>query len=93
VGLSLPCWKDYHLNISEFEERSMICESGAESNRIYDRLEDEFSVVVKSIALRESLEETEIEKIINLRHPCIAGLIGFAVEPESGIVEQLAIIF
>jgi hypothetical protein len=62
VGLSLPCLKDYHLNISEFKERSMICESGAESNGIYDRVEDEFLVVVKSISLREGIEETAIEK-------------------------------
>jgi hypothetical protein len=41
--------KDYCLNISEFEERSMICESGAESNGIYDRVEGEFLVVVKPI--------------------------------------------
>jgi hypothetical protein len=47
--------KDYQLNISEFEERSMICETGAESNRIYDRVEDEFLVVVKSIAPRDGL--------------------------------------
>jgi hypothetical protein len=95
VGLSLSSLKDYHLNISEFEERSMICESGAESNRIYDRVEDEFLVVVKSIALRGGVEETEIEKeiekIINLRHPCIAGLIGFVVGIETGILQELKI--
>jgi hypothetical protein len=81
VGLSLPSLKDYHLNISEFEERSMICESGAESNEIYDWVEDEFLVVVKSIAQREGLEETaienEIEKLINFHHPCI----GFVAQP------------
>jgi serine/threonine protein kinase len=96
VGLSLPCLKDYDLNISEFEERSMICESGAESNGIYDRVEDGFLVVVKSIALREGLEETaiekEIEKIINLRHPCITGLIGFIVGIETGILQELKIV-
>jgi serine/threonine protein kinase len=96
VGLSLPCLKDYHLNISEFKERSIICELGAESNGIYDRVEDEFSVFVKSIALREGLEETEmekeIEKLMNLRHPCVAGLIGFVVEIETGILQELKIV-
>jgi serine/threonine protein kinase len=96
VGLSLPCLKDYHLNISEFEERSMIYESGAESNGIYDRVEDEFLVVVKSITLTEGLEETAIEKgiekIINLRHPCIAGLIGLVVGIETGILQELKIV-
>jgi hypothetical protein len=95
VGLSLPCLKDYHLNVSEFEERSMICESGTESNGIYDRVEDEFLVVVKSISLRDGLEEIEmekeIEKIINLRHPCIGGLIGFVVGIKSGILQELKI--
>jgi serine/threonine protein kinase len=95
VGLSLPRLKDYHLNISEFEERSRICKSDAESNGIYDRVEDEFSVVVKSIALREGLEETtiekEIEKMINLRHPCIAGSIGFVIGIESGTLQELKI--
>jgi hypothetical protein len=96
VGLRLPCLKDYHLNISEFEERSMICESGAESNGIYDRVEDELLVVVKSLSLRDGLEETEmekeIEKLINLRHPCIAGLIGFVVGIDSGILQELKIV-
>jgi hypothetical protein len=96
VGLSLPCLRDYHLHISEFEERSMICELGAESNGIYDRVEDDFLVFVKSMALRKGLEETEmekeIEKIINLRHPCIASSIGFVVEIESGILQELKIV-
>jgi hypothetical protein len=96
VGLSLPSLKDYYLNISEFEERSMICKSGSESNGIYDRVEDELLVFVKSIAQREGLEETamekEIEKIINVRHPCIAGLIGFVFGIETGILEELKII-
>jgi hypothetical protein len=86
----------YHLNISEFEERSMFCESGAESNGIYDRVEDEFLVVVKSIAPREGLEEKAIEEgleqIINLCHPCISGLIGFVVGIESGIFQELKIV-
>jgi hypothetical protein len=42
VALSLPCFKDYHLNISEFEERSTIYESRAESNEYMIRLKMNF---------------------------------------------------
>jgi hypothetical protein len=56
VGFGLPCLRDYNVNLSIFEERSMIVESDSVPNQIYDRLEDEFLVVVKSIPHSESVE-------------------------------------
>jgi tRNA A-37 threonylcarbamoyl transferase component Bud32 len=81
--------RDYVVNLSEFEERSMIGESNQVSAEIYNRFEDEFLVVVKSIPPFEYFEksriEQEIENLINLRHPCIGGPIGFVfpIEPDS----------
>jgi serine/threonine protein kinase len=36
--------------------------------------------------------ENEIENLINLRHPCIAGPIGFVLGIESGILQEFKII-
>jgi hypothetical protein len=48
------------------------------------------------MARSESLEETEmkkeIEKILDIGHSCIAGLIGFAVGLETGILQELKIV-
>jgi serine/threonine protein kinase len=84
------------VNRSEFEERSMICESNQVSTTIYDRFEDEFLVVVKSIPHSESVEKSQIEKeienLINLRHPCIAGPIGLVFPIDSDSPQELKIV-
>jgi hypothetical protein len=81
VHSGLRCLRDYGVNLSEFEERSMIGESNEISKEIYHRVEDELIVVVKSIALSEFAEKSEmdnkIENLVNLRHPCIGAPIVF----------------
>jgi hypothetical protein len=79
----------------------MICDTDEVSNQIYHRIEDEFLVVVKSNPLSENVQksqieneiENEIEKLINLRHPCIAGPIGFVVPIESDSPQELKIVW
>jgi serine/threonine protein kinase len=87
---------DYSVNLSTFEERSIILYSDEVPNQICHRIEDEFLVFVKSIPLLESIErsqmEHEIENLINLHHPCIAAPIGFVVRIESGDAQELKIV-
>jgi hypothetical protein len=81
VGFDVRFLGDYIVNLSGFEERSIICESDEVANQIYHRIEDEFFVFVTPKSLSEDISESEIEnkieKLINLRHPCIAAPIGF----------------
>jgi hypothetical protein len=96
IGFDIPCLGYYIVNLSVFEERSLICESDEVPNEIYHRIEDEFLVVMKSNPLSENVSESEIanelEKMINLRHPCIAVPIGFVFPIESGIRQKLKIV-
>jgi serine/threonine protein kinase len=96
VGFDLPCFGDYIINLSAFEERSIIRDSDEISNEIYHRIEDEVLVFMKSIPLSENVEESqidnEIEKLINLRHPCISAPINFVFRIESGSREELKIV-
>jgi hypothetical protein len=96
VGSGLRCLREYVVNLSEFEKRSMISESYEIGKEIYNRIEDDIFIFVKSIPHLESLEhsriEKELENLINLRHPCIAAPIGFVVRIESGSWEELKIV-
>jgi serine/threonine protein kinase len=93
MGLDLPYLGDYIVNLSVFEERSINCVSDEVPYEIYHRIEDEFLVFVKSKPLSENVEkshiENEIEKLINLHHPCIAAPIGFVFPIESGSRHEL----
>jgi serine/threonine protein kinase len=96
VGFDVPCFGDYIVNLSIFEERSINCESDEVPTEIYHRIEDEFLVFLKSKPLSENIEESridkEIEVMINLRHPCIAAPIAFVVPIESGNRQELKIV-
>jgi hypothetical protein len=96
MGFDVPCLGEYIVNFSVFEERSLICESDEIRNEIYDRIEDEVLVFLKSKPLPKNVEksaiENEIEKLINLRHPCIAAPIGFVFGIESGSRQELKIV-
>jgi hypothetical protein len=84
------------VNLSIFEERSVICDSDEVRNEIYDRIEDEFFVVMKSKPHLENVSESEIEnkieKLINLRHLCIAAPIGFVLPIEFYSWRELKIV-
>jgi hypothetical protein len=88
--------RDYAVNLSGFEERSMIDETESVATEIYDRIEDDFSIFVKSMSHSENVQESrmnnKIENLINLRHPCIAGPIGFIPGIESGNGQELKIV-
>jgi hypothetical protein len=96
VGFGLRCLRDYVVNLSVFEEKSNIGECGEVSNQIYHRIDDEVLVFVKSnphlIHVPESQMKNEIEKLINLRHPCISAPIGFVFPIDSENSHGLKII-
>jgi hypothetical protein len=75
VGFGLPCLRDYLVDLSVFEEKSIIGEC------------DEVLLFVKSIPLLtcvpESQMDNEIGKMINFRHLCISAPIGFVLPIES----------
>jgi hypothetical protein len=88
--------EDYIVNVSEFEERSINCDSNEVQNEICHRIEDEFLAFMKSTPLSENVEESQIEKaienLINVRHPCITAPIGFVCRIESGNGRELKIV-
>jgi serine/threonine protein kinase len=51
---------------------------------MYDRCDDGLRIIVKSINLSRSVENSQVERMIenlmNLRHPCIRGTIGVVIE-------------
>jgi hypothetical protein len=83
---------DYIVNLSVFEERSIIWDSDEVRNEIYDRIEDGVLVYVKSKPLSANISQSEIgheiEKLINLHHPCIAAPIGFVVRLNQAVSEN-----
>jgi hypothetical protein len=96
MGFDVRCLNDYIVNFSVFEERSIKWDSDEVGNEIYDRIEDEFFVFVKSMPHLENVSESEIanelEKLINLHHPWIIAPIGFVFRIESGNREELKIV-
>jgi serine/threonine protein kinase len=92
VGFDVPCLGDYIVSLSGFEARSIMWESDEVPNEIYHRIEDDLLVVMKSKPLSENVEESKIERLINLRHPCIAAPIGFVFPIESVGQAELKII-
>jgi hypothetical protein len=75
------------LDLSEFEERSVIGRNDRVSSQIYQRRIDGALTVVKTISLPGFIErcqiETEIVNLFNLRHPMIAPLISCLFPLES----------
>jgi serine/threonine protein kinase len=96
MGFDLRCLGDYIVNLSLFKERSIICESDEVRNAMYHLIDDEFLVSMKSMPLSDKVEESEIEreleKLINLRHPCIAAPIGFVFPIDSGSRQESKIV-
>jgi hypothetical protein len=73
--------KSYRFDNSEIEAKGIICESGEIERCVYRRFEDDLLIVVKCLFFQNFLEygliEKELEKFINLCHPCLAVPIGF----------------
>jgi hypothetical protein len=91
-GFDVRCLGDYIMNLSGLEERSITCNSDEVRNQIYHRIEDELLIIMKSKLFSENVEGSKIEKLIHLRHLCIAAPIGFVVPIESGNGRELNIV-
>jgi serine/threonine protein kinase len=87
---------DYEINVSESDEKSTNWRSDGVRKAIYHRVEDEFFIFVKSIPYSKSFchsrMKTDLENLINIRHPCIACPIGFISRLESEIGDELKIV-
>jgi hypothetical protein len=83
-------FKDYLLDLSAYEEGEVIRQNPRVLSQIYRRRSDGVGMVVKAISLSSPADlcklGTEIENLLNLRHPMIAPLIGCVL--SIGSTEQ-----
>jgi hypothetical protein len=88
IRSGLPRWDDSALDLV-FDEGPVV----GRSARLYRRRADGALAVVKSVSLSALLGrcqiESEIENLLNLRHPLIAPLFFFALPAESGGQREL----
>jgi hypothetical protein len=80
------------VNLSVFEERSMIGQFDEVLNQIYCWSEDALFFVVASISLSEWIEKSQIVNLIPLSPPCITAPIGFVFPAESAVLGELRIV-
>jgi hypothetical protein len=96
LNFGRACLRDYVVNVSTFEDRSVIGDSAEVLNEISHRIDDELLIFMKSIRLSESIQksaiENAIENLINLRHPCITSPISFIFPNESSSRKELKIV-
>jgi serine/threonine protein kinase len=96
VGSGLSCLEAYMLNGFAFEKGPIINQSSGGFNQLYQRIDDQFSIAVKSFFLPKWIEKSDIENyienLINLRHPCISTPIGFIFSGESAEFWELKIV-
>jgi hypothetical protein len=80
-------FKDYMLDLSASEKGEIMSQNPRVLCQIYRRRFDGAVIVVKSISLSSPVDlckpGTEIENLINLRHPMIAPLIGCVLSANS----------
>jgi hypothetical protein len=86
----LPSLTDCSFTFSGFVEKSELSGTHLISTQIYQEWDSEVCIVVKSINMSINEDkvsfERSIEKMMNLRHPCIAGVIGVALSsPLKGL--------
>jgi hypothetical protein len=86
-GSDLPPLEDFALDLAAFEEGPVIGRGERGSTQICRRRIDSALAVVKPVSLYARIElcevVTEIENLLNLRHPAIAPLVGFVFPVES----------
>jgi hypothetical protein len=89
LGSGLPCLSECLLDLSMFERVQPLGIGDEHLSELYRRLSDGLEIVVK-LNRRLDVEqgddcwteieiENEIEKLLNLRHPCIVAPLGFVV--------------
>jgi hypothetical protein len=74
----LPELGNYLLNELAVEERRIVIEKSGINHEMYERLEDNSQIILKSIDLLDPIGDRVIENLIHLRHPCISVPICFA---------------
>jgi hypothetical protein len=84
----------YLIDLSVFEERSVLDEIEVNLSEMYERSEDGSLVIVRSKNGFESKKSLmiEIENQLNLSHPCILSPIGFVFGPDLTISRELKIV-
>jgi hypothetical protein len=93
LGSGLPCLSECHFDLSVFERSQSVEVVNQCSCELYRRLSDNCQIVVKLIG-RFDVEkggesgtrleiQNVIEKLMNLRHPCIAAPLGFVVSSNE----------
>jgi hypothetical protein len=87
----LPSLSDCLFNDSGLIEGSQLKESGVISGQLYQECEDGDWIIVKStnlsIRAANCHGEKTIELLLNLRHPCISGVIAFALPRELNVMK------
>jgi hypothetical protein len=97
-GYGLGELKDYEIDVKIFETVSVLDVFNRHLSAKYLRCEDDLGLVVKSIPRWNSMEdcgikpELELDKLLNLCHPCIAAPIGFVLPDELSKSRELKIV-
>jgi serine/threonine protein kinase len=95
-GSGLADLSDYLIDISDFEWMGEFCDWAGNPNEIYRRVSDKLLTFVTPMSnsrFREEFEiEREIERQLNLRHPCIAAPIGFIISVDRPWSRELKIV-
>jgi hypothetical protein len=94
IGSGFGDLSDYQIDLSVFEEASILRDFDQVSRQRYQRLDDGLMFVVKSKHHWEFVENCriELENLLNLRHPCIAVPIGFVFPVELSDSRELKIV-
>jgi serine/threonine protein kinase len=91
----LPDLTVYLVNLLLFEERSVLNGCNQFLSQTYQRLDDGCLIVVHSINVSNCVDsrelEKELEKEMNLHHPCIAAPMGFVFPTKSSGSQELKI--
>jgi hypothetical protein len=89
-GSGLPPLSDCLFDFSGFIEGSMLSESDRISTQLYEECEGGPRILVKTItrSLRvdDGHDERAIEYFMNLRHPCISGVIGVSLPSQLSVL-------
>jgi hypothetical protein len=88
-------FRTYLVDLSIFEEESKEDGCAGVISEKYRRLDDGCLIVMQSINVSHSVNnreiEKELEKEVNLCHPCIAAPIGFIFPVESSELREMKI--
>jgi hypothetical protein len=85
----------HSLDLTAFAELSVIGRSDRHRSQLYRRLDDGKLIVVRSLAILDTVHSStihcEMENLVQLRHPLIAVPVGFVFPFESSVPRELKI--